>query len=119
MTVKYSVGEKGDRPWGSWEVLAVGPQYIVKRIVVNPKQKLSLQSHHFRSEHWIIADGTGFVTLDDKSFDAPQNTHIFIEKEQHHRMENRTDIPMTFIEVQTGDTLDESDIVRYQDDYGR
>ena len=119
MTIMYSVGEKGTRPWGSWEVLAVGSQYIVKRIIVQPKQKLSLQSHHFRSEHWIITDGTGHVTVGDKVFDAPQNTHIFIEKEQVHRMENATETPMIFIEVQAGDTLDENDIVRYQDDYGR
>ena len=119
MSVSYKVGEMGERPWGTWEVLAVGSNYIVKRIIVNPHQKLSLQSHEFRSEHWIIASGTGTVTLDDETFDTPQDTHIYIEKQQKHRMENKTDFPVVFIEVQTGDTLDENDIQRYEDIYGR
>ncbi len=119
MSVSYKVGEMGERPWGTWEALAVGSNYIVKRIIVNPHQKLSLQSHEFRSEHWIIASGTGTVTLDDKTFDTPQDTHIYIEKQQKHRMENKTDFPVVFIEVQTGDTLDENDIQRYEDIYGR
>ena len=119
MVVTYQAGDTDTRPWGTWEVLAVGEGYIVKRIVVNPHQKLSLQSHNYRSEHWVIAEGTGTVTLDDKIIEAPRDTHVYIERQQKHRMENRTDTPMVFIEVQTGDTLDESDIVRYQDDYGR
>ena len=119
MSVTYQVGEKGNRPWGIWEVLAVGEGYIVKRITVNPHQKLSLQSHEYRSEHWVIACGHGTVTLDDKTIEAPQDTHIYIRQRQKHRMENRTDTPMVFIEVQTGDTLDENDITRYEDVYGR
>lgn len=119
MSIMYKVGERGDRPWGTWEVLAVGEGYIVKRIVVNPHQKLSLQSHEHRAEHWVIATGTGTVTLDDKIIEAPQDTHIYIKRQQKHRMENRTDAPMVFIEVQAGDTLDENDIIRYEDVYGR
>ena len=119
MPIMYKVGEQEDRPWGTWEVLAVGEGYIVKRIIVKPHQKLSLQSHEYRSEHWIIACGTGTVTLDDEIIEAPQDRHIYIKDHQKHRMENATDLPMVFIEVQAGDTLDENDIIRYEDVYGR
>ena len=119
MAITYKVGEKGTRPWGNWEVLDVGQEYIVKRIVVNPKGKLSLQSHDFRAEHWIIAEGVGRITLDDKIFDAPQDAPIYIQKGQKHRIENPTENPVIFIEVQTGKTLDENDIHRYEDIYGR
>lgn len=119
MSVNYKVGEMGERPWGTWEVLAIGSNYIVKRIIVNPHQKLSLQSHEFRSEHWVIASGVGTVTLDNEIFDAHQDKHIYIQRQQKHRMENKTDSVVVFIEVQTGDTLDENDIQRYEDEYGR
>ena len=119
MVITYKVGEHDKRPWGTWEVLAVGENYIVKRIVVNPHQKLSLQSHEHRTEHWVITTGVGTVTLDDKIIEAIQDTHIHIKCWQKHRMENRTDTPVVFIEVQAGDTLDENDITRYEDAYGR
>ena len=115
----YQKGDHDTRPWGTWEVLAVGNGYIVKRIIVNPHQKLSLQSHEHRAEHWVIATGTGRVTLDAQIIEAPQDTHIYIKRQQKHRMENATDTPMIFIEVQAGDTLDENDITRYEDVYGR
>ena len=119
MTVNYKKGEKDNRPWGDWEVLDVGENYIVKRIRVLPNKKLSLQMHHHRSEHWIISEGTAQVTLDEKTFEAPANTPIFIEIEQKHRIANETQMPVVFIEIQTGDTLDENDIVRFEDAYGR
>ena len=119
MAVNYKKGEKDTRPWGDWEVLDVGENYIVKRIRVLPDKKLSLQMHHHRSEHWIISEGNAMVTLDDKTFEAPSNTPIFIETEQKHRIANETNLPVIFIEIQTGDTLDENDIVRFEDAYGR
>ena len=119
MAIAYKVGDSDTRPWGTWEVLAVGDAYIVKRIVVNPHQRLSLQSHNYRSEHWVIVTGNGVATLADKVIEAQQNSHIFIQPHQKHRMENSSDTPLVFIEIQAGDTLDESDIIRYQDDYGR
>ena len=112
MTVTYKVGEKDTRPWGTWEVIDAGENYIVKRIVVFPHKKLSLQLHHHRSEHWIIAEGTGTITLGDKIFDAPQNTPLFIEVEQVHRMENKTDANVIFIEVQTGAFAIGSELLR-------
>lgn len=118
-TVNYQVGDHDTRPWGTWEVLAVGSCYIVKRITVMPNQQLSLQLHHHRDEHWIIAEGTATVTLDDRIFSAPANTPIFIKTAQKHRIANRTQKPVVFIEVQTGERLDENDIVRLDDSYGR
>ena len=119
MTIQYKIGDKDIRPWGTWEVIAVGSCYIVKRIVVMPDQQLSLQLHHHRDEHWIIAEGVAEVTLDDRVFEAPANTPIFIKVGQKHRIANRTKQPVVFIEVQTGDTLDENDIVLLEDRYGR
>lgn len=119
MSILYKAGDKDTRPWGTWEVVAVGSEYIVKRIVVMPGQQLSLQLHHHRDEHWIIVEGTAEITLDNKVFNAPQNTPIFIGVGQKHRIANRTTTPVIFIEVQTGKTLDENDIVRLEDNYGR
>ena len=119
MVVKYEKGASDVRPWGTWEILATGDHYTVKRIVVHPKQKLSLQSHEFRDEHWIIAEGTAEVTNGDKVITAPANTAIFIPAKAKHRIENIGSNDLIFIEVQTGETLDEEDIVRYEDVYGR
>ena len=119
MVVKYQKGASDKRPWGTWEILDTGENYTVKRIVVKPKQKLSLQSHNFRDEHWIVTQGTASVTLGEKTFKAPQNTAVFIPVEAVHRMSNETDEPVVFIEVQAGKTLDEEDIVRLEDSYNR
>ena len=119
MSVNYKVGDHDTRPWGSWEVIAAGKNYVAKKIVVIPGGELSLQLHHHRDEHWIIAEGTAEVTLGDKIFSAPANTPIFIKVGEKHRIANRTQNQVVFIEVQTGDTLDENDIVRLEDKYGR
>lgn len=119
MAVLYKTGDKDKRPWGTWEVLDTGTKHIVKKITVMPDKILSLQMHYHRTEHWIIVDGEAEVTLGEKVFTAPTDTAIRIEKEQKHRIANKTDKPMVFIEVQTGDTLDENDIIRFEDNYGR
>lgn len=119
MSIRYCVGDKDTRPWGTWEVLNVGEKYIIKKIIVNPNKILSLQLHHHRCEHWIIVQGTATVTLGDNTFTAHQNTSVYIEKEQKHRIGNNTTQDVIFIEIQTGDILDETDIVRFEDQYGR
>ena len=119
MTVNYKIGEKDIRPWGSWETIDVGENYIVKRIKVNPQGKLSLQKHQYRCEHWIICEGTGYVTLGETTKPYKTNSHIYIEKGQIHRIENKSDTALVFIEVQTGDILDENDIIRLEDIYNR
>ena len=90
-----------------------------QKIVVNAGQKLSLQKHDFRNEHWIIAQGTAEVTLGEKVFEAKTDTAIYIPVGTKHRVRNPETKPLVFIEVQTGETLDENDITRYEDDYGR
>lgn len=119
MAVLYKTGDKDSRPWGTWEVLDVGVNHIVKKITVLPGKILSLQMHYHRAEHWIIVEGAAEVTLGEEVFNAVMDKAIRIEKEQKHRIANKTDKPMIFIEVQTGETLDENDIVRFEDSYGR
>ena len=119
MVVKYEKGASDIRPWGTWEILDTGDRHTVKRIVVHPGQKLSLQSHDHRDEHWIITEGTAEVTNGDKIIKAVPNTPIFIPAKAKHRIENIGETDVIFIEVQTGDLLDENDIIRYEDVYGR
>jgi len=117
--ILYQVGDHDTRPWGTWEVVAVGVNSIIKRITVLPDKLLSLQLHHHRNEHWIVTEGTAEITLGDRIFTAETNTAVYIEVEQKHRIANRTDKPLVVIEIQTGETLDENDIVRFEDSYGR
>lgn len=122
--------EKGDirteyhrqdfRPWGNYAILEEEQNaFKVKRIKVNPGKKLSYQLHHHRSEHWIIVRGTAKVTLDDEVKTIQCGEHIFIHAKQKHRIENPGNVPLEFIEVQIGTYLEEDDIVRFDDEYGR
>lgn len=119
MAVRYSVGDSDDRPWGRWEVLATGERYCCKRITVKPGGKLSLQLHHHREEHWTIVEGQALVTCGEEQRELGPNSHIFIPLETRHRIENPGETDVVFIEVQQGDDLDENDIVRLEDVYGR
>ncbi|MBR3501476.1 MAG: phosphomannose isomerase type II C-terminal cupin domain [Alphaproteobacteria bacterium] len=119
MINNYKRGEKDTRPWGTWEVIDCGKGFCVKRICVNPNGILSLQLHHFRAEHWIIVAGTATVTLGEKIVEKQAGEAVFIEKETKHRIQNKTTDELVFIEIQTGNNLDENDIVRYEDIYGR
>ena len=107
------------RPWGWYESLIVGPRFQVKRIVVHPGAALSLQSHHHRSEHWIVVEGTAKVTVDDRIELISENQSIYIPLGAIHRMQNPGRLPLTLIEVQTGAYLGEDDIIRYEDVYSR
>jgi mannose-6-phosphate isomerase-like protein (cupin superfamily) len=117
--ITYKRGDSDNRPWGRWEVLDVGEAHIVKRITVEPGKILSLQRHKFRDEHWTIVRGTGRITIGDQELDKGYNESVFIPRGTVHRIENRTDAPVEFIEVQTGDALREDDIERLEDAYGR
>ncbi|WP_371158171.1 mannose-1-phosphate guanylyltransferase/mannose-6-phosphate isomerase [Jannaschia sp. 2305UL9-9] len=107
------------RPWGWFESLAVGDRFQVKRIHVHPGAALSLQSHHHRSEHWIVVEGTARVTVDDEVRLVTENQSVYIPLGATHRMENPGKVDMVLIEVQTGRYLGEDDIVRYEDVYSR
>lgn len=107
------------RPWGWFESLVVGSRFQVKRIVVHPGAALSLQSHHHRSEHWIVVEGTARVTVGDEVKLVTENQSVYITLGATHRMENPGKVPMVLIEVQTGSYLGEDDIIRYEDVYAR
>ncbi len=111
--------EHEKRPWGEYTVLKEGEGFKVKSIIVNPSQKLSLQLHHKRAEHWIIVRGEALMTLAAKEIQLKENESIYIPKETKHRIENRGIAPLEFIEVQTGNYLGEDDIERFDDIYGR
>ncbi|MBQ9731635.1 MAG: phosphomannose isomerase type II C-terminal cupin domain [Alphaproteobacteria bacterium] len=119
MANEYKRGDSDVRPWGTWEVLDTGTNFCVKKIKVNPGGKLSLQLHHFRSEHWIIVKGRALITLGDEMISKKAGENIFIPEETKHRIQNDTNSDVEFIEVQIGDNLDENDIVRLEDIYGR
>jgi mannose-1-phosphate guanylyltransferase/mannose-6-phosphate isomerase len=107
------------RPWGWFESLAIAERFQVKRIVVRPGAALSLQSHHHRSEHWIVVAGTARVTIDGATRLISENQSVYIPLGAVHRMENPGKVPMVLIEVQTGSYLGEDDIIRYEDVYAR
>ncbi len=119
MATNYKIGDKDTRPWGMWETIDVQDSFVVKRITVLPHGKLSLQKHKHRSEHWVIAEGEGLVTLNDTRKTYKRDEHIYIPKGAIHRIENQSTSPLVFIEVQTGDLLDENDIIRLEDIYNR
>ena len=119
MENNYKRGDHDSRPWGTWEVLDAGNGFCVKRICVTPGNILSLQSHNHRAEHWIIVKGQAVVTLGDEKLVKNANESVYIPVGTKHRIQNDTDKNMEFIEVQTGDNLDENDIIRYEDSYGR
>ena len=107
------------RPWGFYESLIHGDRFQVKRIVVTPGHKLSLQKHFHRAEHWVVVNGTAIVTRDGEEVMVRENESIYLPLGTVHRMENPGRIPLTLIEVQSGAYLGEDDIVRFEDTYGR
>jgi mannose-1-phosphate guanylyltransferase/mannose-6-phosphate isomerase len=107
------------RPWGFYESLIHGDRFQVKRIVVTPGHKLSLQKHFHRAEHWVVVNGSAIVTRDSESVLVRENESIYLPLGCVHRMENPGRIPLTLIEVQSGAYLGEDDIVRFEDNYGR
>ena len=107
------------RPWGSYEVLGEGSGYKMKKIVVKPGKRLSLQKHFKRNEHWVVVEGEALVTIDGNEAPLKQNESIYIKSGQIHRLENTANSDLIVIEVQTGEYLGEDDIVRISADYDR
>jgi mannose-1-phosphate guanylyltransferase/mannose-6-phosphate isomerase len=108
-----------ERPWGSYTVLEKGDRYKIKRIVIHPKARLSLQIHRHRSEHWVVVSGTARVTRGEEVFDVHPNESTSIPIAVQHRLENPGGIPLQIIEIQSGDYVEEDDIERFDDEYGR
>jgi mannose-1-phosphate guanylyltransferase len=107
------------RPWGSYDSINNGDRYQVKRITVKPGEKLSVQMHHHRAEHWIVVAGTAKVTNGDETFLLTENESTYIPIGIVHALENPGKVPLELIEVQSGSYLGEDDIVRFSDRYGR
>ncbi len=117
--VKSRPIEEEWRPWGSFHTLEEGPGYKIKRLVVLPGRRLSLQRHRRRAEHWIIVAGTATVVNGDRTLRLGKRACTVIERQAWHRIENHGRGPVVIVEVQHGSYLGEDDIVRKQDDYGR
>ena len=107
------------RPWGTYTVLEEAANFKIKRIVVNPGAKLSMQMHKHRSEHWVVVSGVATITNNDVELTLKENESAYIPKTRKHRLENRSEKPLAIIEVQCGDYVGEDDIVRFDDQYGR
>jgi mannose-1-phosphate guanylyltransferase/mannose-6-phosphate isomerase len=111
---------KVNRPWGSYSVLEEDDNaFKIKRIVVQPGAKLSLQSHSHRSEHWVVVSGSATVTNGDEIITVQKNQSTYIPMGTKHRLENRGKIPLHIVEIQVGEYLGEDDIERFDDNYGR
>lgn len=109
----------GLRPWGCYESIERGKRYKVKHITVNPGEKLSVQLHYHRAEHWIVVSGTALVKNGDKELLLTENQSTFIPLGTIHALENPGKVPLELIEVQSGSYLEEDDIIRFEDRYGR
>ena len=107
------------RPWGRYVNLFEGKGFLIKELYIKPKGLLSLQKHYHRAEHWLVTQGNPKITLNKTNFKKKPNDHIFIPLEAIHRIENPNKKPVKIIEAQVGSKLMETDIVRYQDIYGR
>ena len=107
------------RPWGGFETLQVGPGYKVKRLVVKPGHRISLQRHRFRAEHWVIVAGAPRVVIKGRWRRLKPRATVDVPRGAWHRIENPGRRPVVIIEVQHGSRVEERDIIRRQDDYGR
>ena len=108
-----------DRPWGSFDSVYGGSGFRIKHLTVNPAQRLSLQVHRHRAEHWFVVCGTAGVTRGEETFTVTANQSTYIPKGVRHRLENPGNVPLELVEVQIGSYLGEDDIVRFEDTYGR
>jgi mannose-1-phosphate guanylyltransferase/mannose-6-phosphate isomerase len=107
------------RPWGEYTVLDTGERFRIKRITVNPKESLSLQMHHHRTEHWVVIKGMAKIRIGDKELFIHEGESTFVPKSTLHKLENPGKIPLEIIEVQNGEYVEEDDIIRFEDRYGR
>ena len=117
--VKPFVNYSEKRPWGNFENLLSSDKYLVKKLSVKPGQKLSLQYHNHRVEHWVVVNGKGVITIGKENVKCEKGSYFKINKNQIHRIENNSSKQLEIIEVQLGETISETDIIRLEDTYGR
>ena len=112
--------KKLERPWGTYEIITKGNGFQVKRLIINPDSRLSLQWHRHRDETWVVVRGTASVIIDENQTNLGRGQSLFVTRTANLRIKNISAIePLEIIEVQTGDYLGEDDIERIDDDYGR
>ena len=111
--------KKDERPWGRFFILQDEINYKIKRIEVEPGQRVSYQFHNKRSETWVIIKGSAYITVDDTSKEFEKGDTIIIPLKAKHRVENKSNSLLVFIEIQIGSYFGEDDIIRLNDDYGR
>lgn len=116
---QYSIGEKGERPWGAWCVLDMQPHTVVKRLYLIPGGRISLQRHRHRSERWVVLQGVATVRRGAEEIRLDKGESAIIPSGTIHRLSNDQEEPLEVLEVQIGDLLSEEDIERFTDDYGR
>jgi mannose-6-phosphate isomerase len=114
-----AMGTIEERPWGSFSVLDDADNHKVKRMVIDPGKRLSLQRHTRRAEHWFVVSGHGQITLDDRIVAVGPGDAVDIAMGTAHRAACDGEVPLVFIEVQSGEYFGEDDIVRLEDDFGR
>ena len=117
--IEAEVHKKAYRPWGSYEEMESAERFAVKRLTVKPKAKLSLQKHFHRAEHWVVVRGTALVTKGEEQFILKEDQSAYIPLGMVHRLENPGKIPLELVEIQSGSYLEEDDILRLDDVYGR
>ena len=108
-----------ERPWGSYTILNSGVSYQVKKLVISPGKRISMQSHKFRAEHWFVVSGEGVAELNDDIITVLPGDSVDVSIGVKHRVTNRGEGDLVLIEVRTGTSFSEEDIIRYEDDYGR
>ena len=117
--IEHEIHRTVERPWGSFTLLAQSDGYKIKKIIVEPRKRLSLQSHRHRSEHWVVIAGMARVQRGEEVVEMTVNQATYIPKGVAHRLENPGDAPLEIIEVQNGDYVGEDDIIRFDDDFAR
>ena len=118
-TKLHNIHLTAHRPWGTYTILEDNQGYKIKKILVKPNKKLSLQKHYHRNEHWIVVSGTATVIVEDKKYLVRPNESTYIKMGETHRLENNGKIPVVLIEVQVGEYTEEDDIIRIKDDFNR
>lgn len=107
------------RPWGSYEVIKSSGNYKIKRIIVEPGHRLSLQSHKKRDEFWVIVNGNALIEIESSTYNLKYGESIKIKRNEKHRVKNISEDKLILIEIQTGEYFGEDDILRFEDDYNR
>lgn len=120
INISKNSDKKVERPWGTYEIITKGNGFQVKRLIINPDSRLSLQWHRHRDETWVIVRGVAEIEVDKNKKNLGRGENIFVARTITHRIKNISVVePLEIIEVQTGDYLGEDDIERLEDDYGR